>query len=326
MRPREQPGHDPRAPRAPRPHLVVVVLPRVGHGGGAARKALRAETRDWRSAGTRAGRARGRTSILLAKATACLHPAEPSQAGHGRFFIWLEKTSARQALLVTAPLPAPPLPSQLPPHWLHALVVSPSIGREDAARPVAIVTSRPSPRPGPWRDGGRRWGWRGARCGAGTRTGTRTGTGVRARGGAGVGGTAAHRAAAAGTGRTPRLPARPVAAGGARGQDPGPPPAQGRPPPPPAGADGQGGPRWAPGVEPLFRSARGSARWAAGEGTPLLPGEAARQEWAGLLPASGGDGENDSYLVPWSASHSLEPVAAWFGRALMPEHRGGMFQ
>lgn len=49
---------------------------------------------------------------------------------------------------------------------------------------------------------------------------------------------------------------------------------------------------------PSAGSARGSARWEAGEGAPLLPGEAARGEWAGLLPASGGDGEDDSYLVP----------------------------
>lgn len=229
------------------------------------------------------------------------------------------------------PLLAPPLSHPLPPHWLHARVESPSTGREDAARPVAMVTSRPCPGPGPWRDGGRRWGWRGAQRGAGTGTGVRTG----ARTGARVGATtrAAHRAAATGAGRAPQLPACSVAAGGARGQDPGPPLAQGRPPPPPAGADGQRGSRWAAGSWSCCSLLRPAPHGASGGMSALFGGRlvkalrccqgGARQEWAGGAP--GGDEEKNSYLVPWSACHSLEPVAAWFGPALVLEERDRMF-
>lgn len=104
------------------------------------------------------------------------------------------------------------------------------IGRADTARPVAIARARPFPRSGPGGDGGRRRrrGRSSARRGAGA------GAQARARAEPGDGG---------GGRRLPRLPALPVAAGRARGQDRGPSAAQGRPPPPPAGDHGQGEPR-----------------------------------------------------------------------------------
>lgn len=68
----------PRRPGTPGPHLIIVVLPRVGHGGGGGAAKKGGGTRG----GAPAGRAEGLEAakrgcaLLLVKITACLSAAE----------------------------------------------------------------------------------------------------------------------------------------------------------------------------------------------------------------------------------------------------------